>query len=74
MEKILGQLGATDTMVLRDQFLQCAETGPRKTLQNTMGVERLKNITLDNLLMEMEKTAVEKQSDLLNNVPLMETK
>ena len=36
-----------------------------------MGVERLKNITLDNLLMEMEKTAVEKQSDLLNKVQLI---
>ena len=47
--------GATYTKVLRDQLLQCAETGLRKMLQ---GVERLKNVTLDNLLMEMEKTAV----------------
>ena len=39
-----------------------------------MGWERLKNFTLDNLLMEMEKTTVEKQSDLLNKVQLMETK
>ena len=33
-------LGATDTKVLRDQLLQCAETGLRKKLLNTMGVER----------------------------------
>ena len=32
------------------------------------------DIMLDNLLTEMEKTAVEKQSDLLNKVQLMENK
>ena len=60
--------------MLRDQLLQCAETALRKTLQNTIGAARMSTITFDDLMKEIEKAAVEKQSGLLNKVKLMEAK
>ena len=68
---------STDTQndaLLRDHLLQCAETGLRKTLQNTIGADRMSTITVIELMKEIEKAAVEKQSDLLNKVKLMEAK
>jgi hypothetical protein len=68
---------STDTQndaLLRDHLLQCAETGLRKTLQNTIGADRMSTITDIELMKEIEKAAVEKQSDLLNKVKLMEAK
>ena len=60
--------------LLRDQLLQCAETSLRKTLQNTIGATNMAIISVANLMLEIEKAAVEKQSDLLNKVKLMEAK
>ena len=40
----------------------------RKTLQNTIGDDRMSTITVDDLRKEINKAAVEKQSDLLNKV------
>ena len=46
----------------------------RKMLQNTIGTDRMSTITVIELMKEIKKTAVEKQSDLLNKVKLMEAK
>jgi hypothetical protein len=58
--------------LLRDQLLQCAETDLRKTLQNIIWADRMLTITVLKLMKEIKKAAVEKQSDLLNKVKLME--
>ena len=59
---------------LRDQLLQCIETALRKTLQNTIGTAKMATITVNDLMKDMEKAAVEKQSDLLNKVKLIEAR
>ena len=58
---------------MKDQLLQCAETPLRKVIHISMG-SRLANISIADLMTEMEKAAVEKQSDMLNEVKLMEAK
>ena len=68
MEKICWSSRSQDNGLLRDQLLQCAETDLRKTLQNRIGAERMGTILLADLMVEIEKAAVEKQSDLLNKV------
>ena len=59
--------------IMKDQLLQCAETPLRKVIHMSMG-SRLANISIADLMTEMEKAAVEKQSDMLNEVKLMEAK
>ena len=54
--------------MLCDQLLQCAETILRKTLQNTIGPDRMIFILVADLMVEIEKAAVENQCDLLNKV------
>ena len=60
--------------LLRNQLIQCAETALRKTLQNTIGIAKMATITVNDLMQEIEKAAVEKQSEFLNKVKLMEEK
>ena len=43
-------------------------------MQNTIGADRMISITVAELMVEIEKAAVEKQSDLLNKVNVMEAK
>ena len=43
-------------------------------LQNTIGTTNMEKISVADLLLEIEKAAVEKQSDLLNKVNVMEAK
>ena len=50
------------------------EVSLRRTLQNTIGTTNIEKITVADLLLEIERAAVEKQSDLLNKVMLMEVK
>jgi hypothetical protein len=59
--------------ILRDQLIECAEDSLKKTLFDTIG-ERWDTISSMDLLTEMEVVAVEKQSDMLNEVRLMEAK
>ena len=66
--------GTKNDALLWDQLLQCAETGLRKTLQNTISADRMSTITVIELMKQIEKAVVEKQSDLLNKVKLMEAK
>ena len=63
-----------DNTLLRDQLLQCAETNLRKTLQNTISADRMISITVEDLMVKIEKAAVVKQSDLLDKVKLMKAK
>ena len=60
--------GTENHALLLDQFLQCAESGLRKALQNTIGADRMSTITVPKLMGGIEKAAVKKQSDLLNKV------
>ena len=53
---------------------ECAETSLRKMLHNTIGANKMTSITVTELMVEIEKAAVEKQSNLLNKVKLMEAK
>ena len=46
--------------MLCDQFLQCAETILRKTLQNTIGADRMISISVADLMVEIEKATMEK--------------
>ena len=62
----------TDT-ILRDQLNECAENSLKKTLFNTIG-KRWNTISSMDLMTEMEVDAVEKQSDMLNEIHLMEAK
>ena len=55
-----------DNTLLCDQLLQCAETILRKKLQNTIGADRMISISVADLMVEIEKATMEKQSDLLN--------
>ena len=50
--------------LLQDQLLHCADLQLRKTLQNTIGLK----MTVMELMAQLEKAAVERQSDLLNKV------
>ena len=53
---------------------ESAETSLRKMLENTIGTNKMTSITVTELIVEIEKAAVEKQSDLLNKVKLMKAK
>ena len=57
-----------------NQLLQCVDLSLRRTLQNTIGSANMANINVAGLLTEIEKAVVEKQSDLLNKVRLMDAK
>ena len=59
----------TNDNLLRDQLLQCDKISLRKTLQNTLGMTKMATISVADLMLEKEK-----QSDLLNEVKLMEAK
>ena len=61
-----------DSTLLCDQLLKGAEISVRKSLQDTLGTDRLTSISATKLLMEIERIAVVKQYDLLNMVRLME--
>ena len=61
-----ARLRTQDSTLLRDQLLQCVETSLRRALMNTIDADRMASISATNLLVEIEKTAVVKQSDLLN--------
>jgi hypothetical protein len=65
---------AQDDGLLCDQLLQCAETDLRKMLQNTIGADPMGTILVADLMVEIEKAVVEKQSGLLNKVKLMVAK
>ena len=65
--------GVQPKNIMKDQLLQCAETPLRKVIHMSMW-SRLANISIADLMTEMEKAAVEKQSDMLNEVKLMEAK
>ena len=43
-------------------------------MQNSIGADRMSTITVIELMKQIEKAVVEKQSDLLNKVKLMEAK
>ena len=58
--------------MLQDQLLQCTEVSLRRMLQNTIGTTTMEKITVTDLIMDIERAAVEKQSELLNKVRLME--
>ena len=57
--------GETDTSVLRNHLLVCADEDLRKTLHKLHG-NSLQRMSLEELMAAIEKTAVEKQSSLLN--------
>ena len=59
--------------ILRDQLFECAEDSLQKTLFANLG-DRWDTISSADLLKEVEVVAVEKQSDMLNEVHLMEAK
>ena len=61
--------GTQNDTLLGGQLLQCAETGLRKTLQNT---DKMTTITVTELMDEIKKATLEKQTTLLNK--LMEAK
>ena len=64
----------TEENLLRDQLLQCADLSLRRSLQNTIGSAALANMKVTGMMTEIEKAAVERQSDLLNKVRLMDAK
>ena len=64
--------GSTDNKILRDELLTCAEPTLRKTLTKTLGKAKLSTISSVEHMKEMERTAVEKCSELMNLVQLMD--
>ena len=52
--------------------MTCAEPTLRKTLTHTLGKAKLSNISSEELMKEMERTAVAKCSELMNLVQLMD--
>ena len=68
MEEILKGSGSNDDKILRDELLTCAEPTLRKTLTNMLGKAKLSTISSVELMKEMERTAVEKCSELMNLV------
>ena len=70
-EDIRKNSGETDTSVLRNHLLMCADKDLRKTLHKLHG-NSLQTMSLEELIAAIEKTAVEKQSSLLNLVELLE--
>ena len=65
--------GQQTDKTLRNQLLTCAEDTLQKTLFSTLG-ERWETISSADLLKEMGEMAVEKQSEMLNEVRLIEAK
>jgi hypothetical protein len=61
-------LGEADK--LRDQLMYCPDEALRKHVSKSLG-ERADTITEADLLKEIEKLAVERQSNLINTVALM---
>ena len=65
--------GEQPEKIMKEQLLQCAEESLRKTIRYSVG-RRMQDITLANLIEEVKTAAVERQSDMLNEVRLMEAK
>ena len=58
----------TEENLLRDQLLHCADLPVQKMLQNTIGSASLAKMTVMELMTQIEKTAVKRQSDLLSKI------
>ena len=65
--------GEQPEKIMKEQLLQCAEESLRKTIRYSVGL-RMQDITLASLMEEVKIAAVERQSDMLNEVRLMEAK
>jgi hypothetical protein len=63
-------LGEADADKLRDQLMYCPDDALRKHVSKSLG-ESADTITEADLLKEIEKLAVERQSNLINTVALM---
>ena len=57
--------------MLRDQLLQCADEDLRKIIHRNLGI-RQNQITLEEMMNQLEIVAVDKQSELLNFVQLID--
>jgi hypothetical protein len=68
-----SSIGVQPDNIIWDQLLQCAEELLRKTLHMTLG-SRTKTISSKDMMEEIMKAAAEKQSDLLNEVKLLEAR
>ena len=69
-ERYKDNSGETDTSVLWNHLLMCADEDLRKTLHKLHG-SSLQTMSLADLMAAIEKTAVEKQYSLLNLVELL---
>ena len=65
--------GKQSDKIMKDQLLQCADESLRKTIRMSLG-NRAESISLVDLMEEVKTAAVEMQSDMLNEVRLMEAK
>ena len=65
--------GKQSDQIMKDQLLQCADESLRKTIRMSLGT-RAESISLVDLMEEVKTAAVEMQSDMLNEVRLMEAK
>ena len=65
--------GRQSDKIMKDQLLQCADESLRKTIRMSLG-SRAESISLGDLMEEVKTAAVEMQSDMLNEVRLMEAK
>ncbi len=63
----------TDEVRLRDQLLQCPDTDLKKAVHRALGA-RVENITMVNLLREIETLAVVKQSNHVNILAMIKSK
>ena len=60
-------------MVLRDQLLHCPDETLKRTVERSLG-DRVDNISVADLLKEIQTLAVVKQSNLVNTLALMSAK
>ena len=63
----------TDNVKLRDQLLQCPDADLAKAVHRALGV-RVENITVVDLLKEIETLAVIKQSNNVNILTMLKSK
>ena len=63
-----------DSTLLCDQFLMNVEISVIEALQDRFGTDNMTDIPISRLLIEIERIAVVKQSDLFNKVRLMEAR
>jgi hypothetical protein len=63
--------GEADADKLRDQLMYCPDEALRKHVSKSLGDTDADTITEADLLKEIEKLAVERQSNLINTVALM---